>query len=153
MHSIPRHSIPMQPIKKFAFAPLAALSLVLMACSAGAESEPALELSAGGGEGMMSCLAFDPAILADMPVAFEGTATAVDGDRVTLEVDRWFTGGDADEVVLTAPQGLEALIGGIPFEVGGEYLISATDGQVNYCGFSGEATEDLRAGFEAAFPG
>jgi hypothetical protein len=131
----------------------ATLAIVLAACAAtgGTEPEPALELSAGGGEAMMSCLAFDPAILAEMPVAFEGTVTAVDGDRVTLEVDRWFKGGESDTVALVAPQGLEALIAGIPFEVGGQYLISATDGQVNYCGFSGEATPDLRAGFESAF--
>ena len=138
---------------KLAIASLAAtLAIVLAACSSdNAEPEPALELSAGGGDEMMSCLAFDPAILAEMPLAFEGTATAVDGDRVSLDVDRWFKGGDAAEVVLVAPQGFEALIAGFPFEVGGHYLISATDGQVNYCGFSGEATPELRTGFEAAF--
>jgi hypothetical protein len=138
---------------RFVLAPLAAALVVLVtACgtSGGAAAGP-LELSAGGGDAMASCLAFDPARLAEMPVAFEGTATAVEGDRVTLKVDRWFKGGDAAEVVLVAPQGLEALIGGIPFAVGGQYLVSATDGQVNYCGFSGEATPDLRAGFEAAF--
>ena len=139
-------------MKKFAFVPVAALAVVLSACSSGGdtESEP-LELAAGGGDSMASCMAFDPAILAEVPLAFEGTATAVDGDEVTLDVDRWFKGGESDEVVLVAPQGLEALIGGIPFEVGGQYLISATDGQVNYCGFSGEATSDLQAGFESAF--
>lgn len=141
-------------MKKFAIAPVAvALSIVLAACSSGgaAESDPALELAAGEGDQMMSCLAFDPERLAEMPVAFEGTATAVDGDRVTLEVDRWFTGGDSDEVALVAPQGLEALIGGIAFEEGERYLISANEGQVNYCGFSGEATPELLAGFEEAF--
>jgi hypothetical protein len=98
-------------------------------------------------------MAFDPAILADMPVAFEGTVTDVDGDRVTLEVDHWFKGGDAEVVNLVAPQGMEALIGGIAFEAGAQYLISATDGVVNYCGFSGEATPELRARFEAAYEG
>ena len=136
---------------KRAIAPVVAtLAMVLAACGGGTDAEP-LELSAGGGDQMMSCLAFDPAVLADMPVAFEGTATAVEGDSVRLEVDRWFKGGDTDEVVLLAPQGLEALIAGIPFEVGGQYLVSATDGQVNYCGFSGESTPELLAGFEAAF--
>jgi hypothetical protein len=46
---------------------------------------------------------------------------------------------------------MEALIGGIPFEVGDRYLISAQSGNVNYCGFSGQSTPELRAGFEAAF--
>jgi hypothetical protein len=88
-----------------------------------------------------------------MPLAFRGTATEVGGDVVTLKVDHWFKGGDAEEVVLRAPQGLEALIDGIAFEADREYLISATDGQVNYCGFSGEVTPELEAGFEAAFEG
>jgi len=140
-------------MKKLAMAPLAAMFVILLsACSSGGtESAPPLELSAGGGASMMSCLAFDPAVLAEMPLAFEGAATAMDGDRVTLDVGQWFKGGEADEVVLSAPQGLEALIGGIQFEVGGQYLISATDRQVNYCGFSGEATPELRASFESAF--
>src|SRR5690606_30842071 len=52
-----------------------------------------------------------------------------------------------------APAGMEALIGGIPFEEGGSYLITAYDGTVNYCGFSGPATADLRAAFDEAFGG
>jgi hypothetical protein len=114
---------------------------------------PAVELSLGGGESLESCLAFDTATLATMPMAFEGTATAVDGDLVRLEVDRWYRGGDAAEVALIGTAGLEALIGGVGFEVGDEYLITATDGNVNYCGYSGEATPDLRAAFDEAFGG
>ena len=139
-------------MKKMAMAPLAVVALLVAACSSGdPEAEAPMELTAGGGDTMASCLAFDPNVLADMPVAFEGTAKNVEGERVTLAVDRWFTGGDADEVVLVAPAGLEALIGGINFEEGEQYLISATDGQVNYCGYSGPATADLEAGFEQAF--
>jgi len=52
---------------------------------------------------------------------------------------------------LNAPQGLEALIGGIPFESGEQYLITAYDGQVNYCGFSGPSTPEFRASFVEAF--
>lgn len=139
-------------MKKTWIAPLAAvLAVTSMACSAGDSAKPPLELSAGDGGVMASCLAFDPTLLAEMPIAFEGRATSVDGDRVTLDVDRWFKGGDSDEVVLLAPQGLEALIDGIAFEEGEQYLISATNGQVNYCGFSGEATPELQAGFAQAF--
>ncbi len=131
------------------------LAIALVACStaSGTATDSPMELSAGEGDGMMSCLPFDPEVLATFPVAFEGTVTSVDGDRVTLDVDRWFTGGDGEQVVVVAPQGLEALIGGIAFEVGGQYLVSASDGVVNYCGFSGESTPELRAGFEAAFEG
>jgi hypothetical protein len=113
---------------------------------------PPLELTAGGEDIMASCIAFSPEALDDVAkLAFAGTVTAVDGDVVTLTVDEWYRGGDAGEVVLNAPQGMEALIGGIPFAGGDAYLVSAQGGSVNYCGFSGAATPELRAGFEAAF--
>jgi hypothetical protein len=111
-----------------------------------------LVLSAGeSGPGLMSCLPFSVDILDDMQVAFEGTVTGVDGDQLTLDVVTWYRGGDAEQVQITAPLGMEALIGGIPFEVGGSYLVSATDGVVNYCGYTGVATDELRAAFDQAF--
>jgi hypothetical protein len=112
---------------------------------------PPLELNAGGDDVMASCIAFSVEYLAPMPVAFEGTVVTAEGDTVTLDVDTWFKGGDAAQVVLNAPQGLEALIGGFPFEVGTQYLITASEGNVNYCGFSGESTPEMRAAFEEAF--
>jgi hypothetical protein len=114
---------------------------------------PPLELSLGEGPGLASCLPFDTAILAGMPMAFEGTVTSVDGEQVTLTVDRWFRGGDAGTVELHAPAGMEALIGGIAFAEGEQYLVSATDGNVNYCGYTDASTPELRTAFEQAFPG
>ena len=114
--------------------------------------EAPIALDAGGEDITASCIAFSSEELERVAeIAFAGTVTEVDGNTVTLSVDTWFRGGDASSVVLNAPQGMEALIGGIPFAVGGEYLISAQDGTVNYCGFSGESTPELRAGFEEAF--
>ena len=114
---------------------------------------PPLELSLGEGPGLASCLPFDTAILAGMPMAFEGTVTAVDGEQVTLTVDRWFRGGDAATVELHAPAGMQALIGGIDFVGGEQYLVSATEGNVNYCGYTDASTPELRAAFEQAFAG
>ena len=110
----------------------------------------ALELSLGDAA-LQSCIAFDVAFLADMETAFEGTVTDVQGEQVTLEVDQWFTAGDATVVELHAPTGLQALIGGIEFESGGQYLISAEGGNVSYCGFSGPSTPEFRAAFVEAF--
>lgn len=118
-----------------------------------APASPPLVLSLGEGDGMLSCLPFEVGFLAAMPIAFEGTATAVEGDRVTLAVDHWYTGGEAAEVSLIGPAGLEALIGGITFETDGRYLITAENGNVNYCGYSGIATPEMRAAFEQAFGG
>jgi len=113
---------------------------------------PPLVLNAGGEDALASCIAFSPEELGRVAeIAFEGTVTAVDGAEVTLAVDTWFRGGEATEVVLNAPQGIEALIGGIPFVVGDQHLISAQGGSVNYCGFSGPASPEYRAGFEQAF--
>jgi hypothetical protein len=114
---------------------------------------PPLELNAGTENLTASCIMFSVEELARAPLAFEGTVTSVEGETVTLDVDEWFKGGDAEQVVLHAPAGMEALIGGIPFEEGGQYLITAYDGTVNYCGFSGPSTPEFRAAFEEAFAG
>ena len=114
---------------------------------------PPLELSLGAGDTLASCMPFDVAVLASMSPAFAATATSIDDGTVTLAVDRWYTGGDAATVALQAPSGMQALIDGFDFEVGQQYLITAAEGNVNFCGFSGVATPELTAAFETAFGG
>jgi hypothetical protein len=140
---------------------IAAVAALVLAVAAGlaftgGEDAPVasapLELDAPAEDIMAMCIAFSPEELEKVAeLAFAGTVTSVEGDVVTLTVDEWYRGGDAAEVMLNAPQGMEALIGGIPFEVGGEYLITAQNGTVNYCGFSGPATPEYQAAFEEAF--
>ena len=113
----------------------------------------ALELSLGESNALASCIALSPEILRDVPLAFAGTVTAVEGEHATLAVDEWFVGGDASTVSLFAPAGFEALIGGIDFEEGKSYLVSAYEGVVNYCGFSGESNPELKALYDEAFGG
>lgn len=112
---------------------------------------PPLVLDGGAGDAMASCIAFSVDQLATMPVAFEGTVTAIEGETVTLAVDQWFVGGDAAIVEVHAPAGLEALIGSVPFAHGEQFLITAYEGAVNYCGFSGPSTPEFRSAFEEAF--
>ena len=114
-------------------------------------SGPPLVLNAGGEDPMAMCIVFSVEELAKAPIAFEGTVTTVEGETITLDVDEWFKGGDAAQVVLNAPAGMEALIAGFPFEVGSQYLITAYGSDVNYCGFSGPSTPELRTAFEQAF--
>ncbi len=114
---------------------------------------PPLELSLAGGDVLASCLPFDAAVLASMSPAFAATATSIDDGTVTLAVDHWYAGGDAASVTLQAPSGMQALIDGFDFEVGQQYLITAAEGNVNFCGFSGLATPELTAAFETAFGG
>ena len=82
---------------------------------------------------------------------FDDVSASIDGDVVTLTVDEWYQGGDADVVTITAPLGMEALIGGIAFEPGQPYLVSAYDGVVSYCGMSGPATPELQQMYDDAF--
>jgi hypothetical protein len=152
---------PVSKGKKGLYAAIAAAALVIVAIGAvgiftgdgedPVASGPPVELSAGVDDPMAMCIMYSVEELAKAPMAFEGTVTSVEGETITLDVDHWFKGGDAEQVVITAPAGMEALIAGIPFEVGTQYLITAYDGTVNYCGFSGESTPEFRADFEEAF--
>lgn len=115
-----------------------------------------LALSVPGGDGgvsMASCIPFDVAQLKAMSPAFAGTVTEVAGDSVTLDVDRWYAGGDADQVVVSQPGGGAAVaLDGVAFEKGTRYLVTAAQGVVNGCGYSGEATPAFEQSFEEAFP-
>jgi hypothetical protein len=120
---------------------------------AGCSSGGTLELSAAGGDTMASCMVFDTATLAGMSPAFAGTVVELDDGVATLEVDRWYAGGDAERVAIAYTPGMEALIGTPDFVVDGRYLITAAEGTVNGCGYSGPATPDLEAAFAEAFDG
>lgn len=113
-----------------------------------------LTLKAGGdGTSMASCVPVEAQYMRDMPVAFGGTVTAVTGSTVTIDVDRWYRGGDADVVTLTNDTAANVSIDGVEFVPGERYLVTATDGTVNACGFSGPATPDLQRIFDEAFAG
>ena len=46
-----------------------------------------------------------------------------------------------------------AALDGVDFGQGQRYLLTATGGVVNGCGFSGPATPELERAFDEAFPG
>jgi hypothetical protein len=97
------------------------------------------------------CRAFDVAVLRTMQVAFEGTVTATGNQQTTLTVDHWFAGGDAERVTIDVPDGRTSESLGIEFRTGARYLVAATGGTVNGCGYSGPATSDLESAFAEAF--
>jgi hypothetical protein len=143
----------------------AAAALVLVAgavvgavsLTGGSSGEPAptaLRLEVPPGDIAGSCIQFDVAFLREMPVAFAGTVTRIGGETVSLDVDRWYAGGTADQVILRVPGGeSSAALVGLEFVDGGDYLVAATDGTVNGCGFSGPATPELEQAYEQAFGG
>jgi hypothetical protein len=98
------------------------------------------------------CAPVSAAILVQYDQAFQGTVTAIDGDTVTLHTTEVFAGEVGETVQVTAaPAGLRAMIQQVKFEVGGTYLVSASAGSVGMCGFSGQATGELRSLYTKAF--
>lgn len=119
----------------------------------GAVSDPAptsTELTASGGSAR--CMAPSPEVLAQQEVAFEATATGIADGVVTLEPVRFYAGDPTDQVTVTVPDHTALLEPGLEFEAGKDYLIAASGGEVIVCGFSGEATPELRTMYEEAFP-
>jgi hypothetical protein len=86
-------------------------------------------------------------------VALAGTVTALEPGQVSLDVDRWYTGGSADRVTIAVPVNNSAALDGVDFREGERYLLTATDGTVNGCGFSGPASAELESAYGAAFGG
>ena len=111
-----------------------------------------LQTPPGGVAG--SCIAFDVAILRGMPVALAGTVTEVTDRAATLDVDRWYVGGSGDRVTIRVPDAQPTVaLDGVDLVAGERYLITATEGTVNGCGFSGPATPELESAFADAFGG
>ena len=110
-----------------------------------------LELSSGNDDVMASCMVVDASIIAQNQIAFRGTVTMAENGVVQLTVDDAYVGVDEQVVTLSAPEGMEALIGGVAWEVGAPYLVSAWEGTVNYCGQTGPATPELQAIYDEAF--
>ncbi len=130
--------------------------------NAGAPSAPATPLPrpqplnltlADPGLVAAACVEPTPDLLRRHQLAFEGTVTAKQGNRVDLRVDHWYRAGTGpadrpDEVRLTNDEGYaEATL----FEVGGHYLVTAEGGTVQVCGGTTEATAAARELFRAAF--
>jgi hypothetical protein len=98
------------------------------------------------------CAMVTERLLARQTVAFDGTVTRMDGGTVTLEVNRWYRGGDADLVTVEAPDArLQALILAVRFEAGERYLVTASNGEVTVCGFSAPYSDALAALYAGAF--
>lgn len=104
----------------------------------------------GGAVSLGSCLPFDTAVLRDVPLAFAGTVTATSAGQVDLSVDHWYKGGTAQVVRIATPP-TNTSVGTVELTPGKRYLVTATNGVVNGCGLTGEATPDLVKAFDQAF--
>lgn len=77
----------------------------------------------------------------------------IQADTVLLEVTERFVGDVADRVEVTQVDGVSSDFSGVPFTVGQNYLVGAIDGTITGCGVTGADDADLRAVYDAAFPG
>jgi hypothetical protein len=130
-----------------------------VALTAGGDSHPAaaqktvahLKLPTAGGP-LGTCIRFSVDLLRDEPVAFSGTVTAVSDGDVRLDVDHWFKGGSADQVELAGRTTPDVVLeGGVNFQVGERYLVSARDGIVAGCGYTALWSTQMEQAFEQAF--
>ena len=160
-------------------APLLVVLAFLTACGAGsgsdagsasdtstssspdATTDATTDDSAGGGtlaltaDGSVAakCAVPSAETLSTFDTAFSGTVTSIEGGTATLDVDQWYTGGDASTVTVEAPsKDLQDLLMAVDFEEGKSYLVSATDTRVTLCGFTAEETPELEALYAEAFP-
>jgi hypothetical protein len=124
---------------------------------AGADSKraPAVRLALPrGGPRMQTCIRFSAEALMPMEMAFDGTAVQVASGRVVIRVGHWYRGGDAPRVELTTPVGDSVTLeGSLKFQQGRRYLVTASDGVVNSCGFTLEWAPEAAATFQWAFAG
>lgn len=109
-------------------------------------------LAAGDPTAAGRCLPPSGQALAGQDVAFAGTVEQVADGVVTLRADEVYAGEISDRVEIEAPDAsLEMLIGAVGFEVGGRYLVAASEGSISYCGLTGPATPALQRLYDQAF--
>lgn len=104
-----------------------------------------------------SCPGVLPEYLADWKLAFQARAEKVTDDLVTLQVTEVFRGEPGAVVEVTGHELSDSDYSGFGFTPGDDYLITVMDAasgetpQIALCGFSGPASPELRAVYEAAF--
>ncbi len=141
------------PIAAVATAAAAAVSIAVPLMLGGTPTVEPLALPEGGGLASGSCLPVSTETLQAQEQAFAARVLSVEGDTVTLEVTERFAGEVADRVTVPQVDELSSDFSLVPFAVGDNYLVTATDGAVTGCGLSGADTAELRAIYAEAFGG
>lgn len=98
------------------------------------------------------CMMPSADVIAQQEVAFQGAVTSIEDGTVVLDPTAFYAGEETETVTVEAPaEALQQLLVAVDFEVGETYLVSASDGQVTLCGFTGPATPELEALYAEAF--
>ncbi len=121
-----------------------------------AEAPSVTELSISGETTSAKCLAPEsaPQVVTAQTLVVDATVESISGGVVTLAPTRFYAGDPTDLVTVAESSGdLSRLLLGVEFAEGERYLVSATDGRVTLCGFSGPYSERLAAVYDEAFAG
>ncbi|WP_454860075.1 hypothetical protein [Promicromonospora soli] len=158
---VTRVTVPSRPRRRLVFA-LAAAALATSAVGAAIALGPlapdqapqaaqVMALQVPEANVSQSCAEFDLAFLQGMPVAFQGEVVEVSDTSAVLNVDRWFRGGQDDVTTVRVSKPGPEVSEGVEMTQGKTYLVSAQDGFVSSCGYTGELTPELLASFDEAF--
>src|SRR5262245_38894482 len=110
-----------------------------------ADEPTELDLTVAPSDPLAICIQVDATVLEPSELAFAGTVGEVTDSSVTVDVDHWYKGGDADVVNLAIAEGNDVALDGIAFTSGERYLVAASGGTVSSCGLSGPASPELEA--------
>lgn len=141
------------PLASAAAAIVIAAAIAVPLVLGGTPTTEQLAQPSDGGIASGSCMAVSAEGLLAQEQAFAARVIAIDGDIVTLEVTERFAGTVADRVEVQQVDALSSDFSGVPFEMGGSYLVAAGDATIRGCGLSGTDSPELRAIYEAAFGG
>jgi hypothetical protein len=134
---------------------VAAVALVVGLVATRGDDEPAATSVTYGlvaGDPMAMCLSLDEFQPDPATIGFRGTVVSVGDGSVTLDVTKWYRGGDADQVVLTVSDDMSVVaLDGVEFVAGGDYLVGVLDGQVLICGVSAPFDPALEALYDRWF--
>ena len=130
----------------------AALAIGAFAVPALTPATPPTAFTAGGVEGIAAkCIEVTPASFDQVDVAFKATATAIEGDFVTLTVTERYTGEVTDTVTTTQGDGQISDGGPLVYDEGASYLIAVSDGTILSCGVSSAASDYLEGVYKETY--
>lgn len=147
-------SRPIWAFGALAAAAAAAVVVIAVAVSSGggapsSSQDPGTGEGQDPGAGIGSCVeTYSTATLASREFAFDGTVSAIDGERVTFEVNEAYAGDLGDSITLTATGMTGRSItssGGPSLSEGQRYLVAGDDEFAWACGFTQPYEEAVAA--------
>ncbi len=136
---------------------VAVAALALVVALGGRSPAPGITPGGSVGTGSASCVEqYAPTTLANRTFAFDGTVSAIDGEKVTFNVGTAYRGAAGGTITLDAPGMTGTAItsaGGPNLAVGERYLVAGDDHFVWACGYTQPYDAGVAAEWVAALGG